>query len=124
MAKMRKREKNMIPMTTKVIKREKDHANDEEGEEKGVRDHASDEEDEEKREKDHANDEEDEEKREPTESPHRPGPHPLLQGNNTLESFVGNLRHKYYAVILIDILFYQFCFDDLLSGMGSTHVAC
>ena len=123
MAKMRKREKNMIPMTTKVIKREKDHANDEEGEEKGVRDHASDEEDEEKREKDHANDEEDEEKREPTESPHRPGPHPLLQGNNTLESFVGNLRHKYYAVILIDISFYQFCFDNLLSGMGSTHVA-
>ena len=53
-----------------------------------------------KEEKDHANDEEDEEKREPTESPHRPGPHPLLQGNNTLESFVGNLRHKYYAVIL------------------------
>ena len=120
---MRKREKNMIPMTTKVIKREKDHANDEEGEEKGVRDHASDEEDEEKREKDHANDEEDEEKREPTESPHRPGPHPLLQGNNTLESFVGNLRHKYYAVILINILFYQLCFDDFLSGLGSTHVA-
>ena len=27
-----------------------------------------------KEEKDHANDEEDEEKREPTESPHRPGP--------------------------------------------------
>ena len=93
---MRKREKNMIPMTTKVIKREKDHANDEE--------------DEEKREKDHANEEEDEEKREPTESPHRPGPHPLLQGNDTLESFVGNLRHKYCAVIVIDIVFYQFLF--------------
>ena len=76
-----------------------------------------------KEEKDHANDEEDEEKREPTESPHRLGPHPLLQGNYTLESFVGNLRHKHYAVILIDILFYPFCFDDLLSGMDSTHVA-
>ena len=77
-----------------------------------------------KEEKVHANDEEDEEKREPTESPHRPGPHPLLQGSNTLESFVGNLRHKYYAEIVNDILFHQFCFADQLSGIGLGNMAC
>ena len=76
--------------------REKDHVNDENVRKRGLELMPVTK----KEEKDHANDEEDEEKREPTESPHRLGPHPLLQDNNTLESFVGNLRHKYYAVIL------------------------
>ena len=114
--KMSKKGRKIMPVMTNMGKRARDHSNgDKDDKKERKKYHANDEEVWErglellpvtkKEEKVHANDEEDEEKREPKESPHRLGPHPLLQGNNTLESFVGNLRHKYYAEILFNILF-------------------